>query len=125
MKYFFKAFKRNSNRRERAFGLGHFAEIWAATYFICQGFWLLGRRVRTPAGEIDLVLKRGRLVVFVEVKARASLDEAGFVITPLARERLARAASAYLARHSPNAAITRLDAIYVGRLGRLRHLPNI
>lgn len=125
MKHIFKIFGPKSDVRSRAFGLGHFAEIWAALYFVAQGFSLLGRRVRTPAGEIDLVLKRGRLIVFVEVKARASLEDAGFVITPLARERLARAASAYLARHSHNNAITRLDAVYVGRLGRLRHLPNI
>jgi putative endonuclease len=45
------------------------------------------KRFRTPYGEIDIVARRRNLLVFVEVKARASLDEAAYAVTPRASRR--------------------------------------
>lgn len=61
------------------------------------GFTVLGRRLRTERGEIDLLARRGALTVIVEVKARPSASDAAFAIAPRQRERLAAAAEALMA----------------------------
>jgi putative endonuclease len=58
---------------------------------------VLARRHRTTAGELDLVVRRGRLLVFVEVKRRADLAAAAAAVTPHQQRRIARAAALYLA----------------------------
>ncbi len=52
--------------------LGKWGESQAADYLARQGFTLLERNVRTPYGEIDLVVEKDGLVIFVEVKTRRS-----------------------------------------------------
>ena len=47
-----------------------------------KGYRILARRYRTPHGEIDIVARRQQLIAFVEVKARASLDDAAYAVTP-------------------------------------------
>jgi putative endonuclease len=112
--------------RRRAFHRGLASELWALAFLMLKGFRPLAWRRRTAAGEIDLICRRGRLIIFVEVKARADLAMAAEILTSQARARLARAAEAYLAasRSDPWTNI-RLDAICVGRYGRLRHIRNI
>ena len=61
---------------------------------------MIARRLRTRAGEIDIVAKRGGLIVFIEVKARPDLATAMAAIGPGQRRRLARAAEAFLASHA-------------------------
>ena len=53
---------------------GRRAEIAAWLYYSIKGYYCLGQRVRTPFGEIDLVMKRGRRLAFVEVKFRTNRD---------------------------------------------------
>jgi putative endonuclease len=74
--------KSASPKRRAAFRTGVSAELCAAAYLIAKRYRILARRFRTPFGEIDLVARRGNLVVFVEVKARASLEEAAYAVTP-------------------------------------------
>jgi putative endonuclease len=88
---------------------------------MAKGYRLLGFRLRTPQGEIDLLVQKGSIVAAVEVKRRANLDDALEAVTWVQRERLARAARSVVAR-SPalaNAAL-RLDLIALapGRLPR-------
>src|ERR1700749_5005265 len=64
-----------------AFRTGLSAESRAAAYLIAKGYRILARRFRTPHGEIDIIARRRNLITFVEVKARASLDEAAFAVT--------------------------------------------
>ncbi len=100
--------------RKRAEARGRWAEHLAAWRYRLGGFRLLARRYRTSAGEIDLVMRRGRLLVFVEVKARAALEEALHALQPHQRERLTRAASVYLRDHpSHNNCAMRFDLIAV------------
>ena len=65
-----------SPERQVAFRLGLSAESRAAAYLIAKGYRILARRWRSPAGEIDIVARRRGTLVFVEVKARARLDDA-------------------------------------------------
>ena len=49
---------------------------------MAKGYRILAKRFRTPYGEIDLVAKKRNLIAFIEVKARASLDDAAYAVTP-------------------------------------------
>jgi putative endonuclease len=64
-----------------------------------RGFTVIARRFRTRVGEIDLVARRGRLLVFVEVKARALHESGAEAVSPAARRRIAAAADRFVARH--------------------------
>ena len=104
-----------------AFRLGISAESRAAAFLIAKGFRILARRWKSPAGEIDIVARRRHLLVFVEVKARADLDQAAESVTPRQRARIAAAAEAWLAVHGGDGfRDIRFDAILVvpGKLPR-------
>lgn len=100
---------------------GRRAERIAAWFLRLKGYRLLDRRYRTPAGEIDLVMRRGRCIVFVEVKHRVGEIEALEAVTATGRRRIVRAAQSWLARHDADAGLDlRYDvvAIVPGRLPR-------
>ncbi len=82
--------------KQRAEARGRWAEFIALWRYRITGFRLLAQRYRTSAGEIDLVMRRGNLVVFIEVKARANLDDALNALTSHQRARLSRAAGVFL-----------------------------
>lgn len=75
------------------------AEGLAADYLMRRGLAIVARNFRTRAGEIDLIARDGRTLVFVEVRLRRSSAYGGAAesITPRKRARLVAAASAYLA----------------------------
>ena len=81
---------------------------------------MLAQRVRTPVGEIDLVVRRGRTLAFVEVKARADIASAGVAIHPGNMNRISRASNLLFARFGSDCAGARIDAVLVtpGRLPR-------
>ena len=110
--------------RQAAFRLGLSAESRAAAYLIGQGFRILQRRWKSPVGEIDIVARRRGMLIFVEVKARAKLDDAAWSVTPRQQQRIATAAEVWLAAH-PDVAFQdiRFDVVLVAP-GRLpRHIP--
>jgi putative endonuclease len=101
-------------RRRQAERAGRWAETLAAASLTLHGWRILARRFRCPAGELDLVAKRGNVLAIVEVKARRSRDAALWAITPASRLRLRRAASAYLARNPDLSRLAlRFDAMVV------------
>ena len=113
--------KAASPARVAAFRTGLSAESRAAAYLIAKGYRILARRFRTPHGEIDIVARRRSLVAFVEVKARASLDEAAFAVTPRQQARIVNAAQAWLAAHPEHAEFElRFDVVLIAP----RHLPR-
>lgn len=100
--------------RQAAFQLGLSAEDLAAAHLVAAGYEIVARRWRCPSGEIDIVARRGTLLIFVEVKARASLDAAAWSVTERSRRRIAAAASAWLAAHpDPAFSDMRFDAILI------------
>jgi len=110
--------------RQAAFRVGISAESRAAAFLIAKGFRILARRWRSPLGEIDIVARRRRLLVFAEVKARASLDEAAESVSDRQRRRIAAAAEIWLAAN-PDQTIRdiRFDAILVAPGKIPRHIP--
>ena len=78
---------------------GWWAERVAAWALQLRGFHILNRRYATRVGESDLIARRGRLIVFVEVKARARLSDALEAVTPEQRRRITRAAELFLQRY--------------------------
>ena len=87
------------DRRRRHERRGHRGEWLAALALMLKGYRVVARRYRTKLGEIDLIARRGRTLVFVEVKARGDLETAIEAVTPRARARILAAADAFVARH--------------------------
>ncbi len=81
--------------------LGARGERRAAWFYRLRGYRILARNVRLPAGEIDLVVKRGALVVIAEVKTRQSITagEGHEAVNRKKREKLIRLGDQYAARH--------------------------
>ncbi len=107
-----------------AFRVGISAESRAAAWLVAHGFRILARRWKSPLGEIDIIAARRHLLIFVEVKARANLDEAAESVTPRQKQRIAAAAELWLA-HNPQPTIRdmRFDAILVAPGKLPRHIP--
>lgn len=104
---------------------GRLAERAAALVLGLRGYRILARRYATHVGEVDIVAQRGRLVVFVEVKARATLSDALAAVRAPQRRRIERAAVQFLAARPELAdAEVRFDVVAFGRFGLPRHLPD-
>lgn len=112
-------------RRQAAFRLGLGAETKASLFLNAKGYREIARRWKCPAGEIDLVMKRGSLIVFVEVKARERLDDAAESLLLPQKRRIVAAAEAWLATHPDQAGYDmRFDAVLVAP-GRLpKHIES-
>ena len=109
--------------RVAAFRTGLSAESRAAAFLMAKGYRILAKRYRTPHGELDLVAKRRNLVAFVEVKARATLDEAAYAVTPRQQARIINAAQAWLVAHPEYAEFElRFDAMLIAPRRLPRHL---
>ncbi|MFN3959213.1 MAG: YraN family protein [Parvularculaceae bacterium] len=87
------------DKRVRAERSGRLAETLAAWAYRLRGFELLDRRFRAAGGEIDLVVRKGPLIVFVEVKRRANVDAALFAVTFRNRRRMEAAVRSWFARN--------------------------
>ena len=83
--------------RRQVYRAGRWAEGFAAGALRFKGYRVLARRVRTPVGEIDLVVRRGPVLAFVEVKQRPDLSAALEAVRPQQAQRIMRAAEAFVA----------------------------
>ncbi len=104
---------------------GRQGERLAGWWLRLKGWSILARRVRTPAGEVDLIARRGSMVAFVEVKARrtgASLDDA---IDERRLARVAMAAESLAAVYLKPGDDMRIDVILLAPGQRPRHLENV
>ncbi|WP_312598708.1 YraN family protein [Brevundimonas sp.] len=89
-----------------AFRAGHAAEWVAAFWLMLRGYRILGFRLRSRAGEIDLLACRGRVLAVVEVKRRATIQSARLALKPAQFDRLVAAGEA-IRRNRPT--LQRLD----------------
>ena len=98
----------------------------AAWLLRLRGYRILARRYATPLGEIDLVARRGDLLVFVEVKRRLATDDALASLLPPQQARIARAAAAYLQRRPRLAGCAvRFDLVAIAPWRLPRHVQDI
>lgn len=118
-----------SEKRQTAWRRGRHSERLAAWWLRLKGYRLLGRNLRfgrgSGAGEIDLVVRRGDVVAFVEVKRRASLEAAALALSPAQRRRIEQGAAAFLARRPECAGCAlRFDLILLAPWRWPRHWPD-
>ena len=112
--------------RAAAERFGRFAELCCVWRLRLTGHAVLARRFRTPMGEIDIVARRGEVLIFVEVKARPNADEAMFSITERQLRRIGRAAEAFVSRYPRFARHgMRYDAMLLGRHPWPSHVRDI
>lgn len=105
---------------------GLLAETIAALYLWAKGYRIRARRYKTSVGEIDLIVTRGKTIVFVEVKVRARIDDSLGAIRPASHGRLQRAATQYIASHPRYAGYNmRFDLLALSPPYHIRHLDNI
>ena len=110
-----------SQRGLRARLAGRRGEEVSALWLMAKGYRILGFRLKTPMGEIDLLAQKGEVLAVVEVKLRTTLEIALEAVTARQRDRLRRAAESLAGRRPALAgAAIRLDlmALAPGRLPR-------
>ncbi|AQS41835.1 MAG: Putative endonuclease [Candidatus Tokpelaia hoelldobleri] len=109
----FKAWKRGLN-----------AEMIAACWLRLKGYRIVTRRLRTPMGEIDLICRRGNLVLVVEVKARQTLQSAMEAVSINQQKRIEAAADCWLSRQPDYARLSlRFDLVAVRPWRLPVHVP--
>lgn len=113
-----------ADARRAAQRRGGRAETLAAIWLILKGYRILARGHRNAGGELDIVARRGDLLVFVEVKRRGDLASAAEAISPRQRRRIENAAALFAA-HSGLDWVQgwRFDALLLGG-GRIRHIRD-
>jgi putative endonuclease len=108
-------------RANQAGGLA--AEAAAARALEADGWTVLARRLRTAAGEVDMVAEREGLLAIIEVKHRPSLVEAAYALAPRQQARLLAAAEILLAEHPEwGREGVRFDLLLVDGQGRVRRI---
>lgn len=110
--------------RQAAEASGRRGERIAGWWLRLKGWRILDRRVRTPAGEVDLVAKKGNLIAFVEVKARAASAELDFAIDERRLARVAAAAEVLMPRYAGPGDDIRVDVILIAPGAVPRHIEN-
>ena len=110
--------------RARAERRGRRGETLAAWYLRVKGYRIVARRERTPRGEIDLVAKRRGIIVFVEVKTRATPAELDLSIDEHRLARVAAAAEILAPKYARHGEDIRIDVIHTAPGHWPRHVVN-
>ena len=117
--------KPKNSARIFAEGAGRRGEFWAELFLRAQFYRVIARRVKMPGGEIDLIVQRGGVTVFVEVKARSFSHQEGEALMAVNKRRIIRAAQLWLTRR-PALVDTpmRFDVIFLAPFTWPRHIVN-
>ncbi|MEM1038082.1 MAG: YraN family protein [Pseudomonadota bacterium] len=100
--------------RKEAERKGHRAERLAAWALRLKGYQIVGRRFKTPVGEIDLIARKGDTIAFVEVKARADAQVALDSVSFKSQRRISKAALWWIRRQKDHAKLSwRFDVVAV------------
>jgi len=121
----FSPLKRRSSDRQAAERRGRWAERVAIVALALKGYRLLTLRFKSGPGEIDLIMRKGEVTAFIEVKTRASSDLAVEAVSERQARRIAAAARIWMAR-DPIAAkgVCRFDIVTVSPYQWPKHIPN-
>jgi putative endonuclease len=111
--------------RQAAEKRGRGAERLACWFLRLKGWHILARRARVPGGEVDIVARRGRTLAFVEVKARATVDAAGFALDDWRLRRVVVAAERLAPRYMRHGDEVRIDAMFIVPRRWPRHLTDV
>ncbi|MBB4076890.1 putative endonuclease [Bartonella fuyuanensis] len=115
---------RQKKQKQKSFSRGIRAEKLAAWWLRCKGFYIAEMRFKTKCGEIDLIARRGNLVLIVEVKARSTLTEAMEAVSRINEKRIEAAANIWLARQKDYALLSvRFDLIAILPWRWPQHIP--
>ncbi|MGC6401238.1 YraN family protein [Sphingomonas sp. FW199] len=110
--------------RRAAEAMGRAGEDSAARWLEQHGWHILDRRVRTRAGEVDLIAARPGLIAFVEVKLRATPADLDFAIDEHRLARVAAAAEALAHRYATEGQDIRIDVLLIAPGHPPRHIEN-
>lgn len=119
-----------SDSRDPRHRFGHTSEVMAEQFLLAKGYRILGRNVRTQLGELDIVAEDKGVLVFIEVKGRASEAFGGALLAVNRRKqaKLVKLASQYLAQRHLSDRPCRFDVMLVQGFpsagGRIEHLQN-
>ncbi|HEV7440205.1 MAG TPA: YraN family protein [Methylobacterium sp.] len=112
-------------RRRATYRHGRRSEWLALGALMLKGYRPLALRFSAGGGEIDLIVRRGSTIAFVEVKARPTLMAAQEAIGAVKRRRFSQAVRAWLGRHPAHAGLTlRADAVFLARRTWPVHLAD-
>lgn len=114
-----------ANRRRQAEQRGRWAESLAILALRLRGYRLLARRFKSGSGEIDLIMRKGDVTAFIEVKHRTSRAAALEAVTAFQARRIAAAAATWMAK-DPAAArqFCRFDIVTVTPYQWPQHIEN-
>jgi putative endonuclease len=119
------AARRAQARRSQAQRRGRLAEFACRWYLRLQGWRIVAVDWRCPAGEIDILARRGGVLAIIEVKTRGDLASAADAVLPRQRRRITRAASAFLSARPDLAGLAlRFDVMLIAPRRMPRHLPD-
>jgi len=112
-------------QRRASQAAGRRAERIAAWLLRLKGYSVLAQGLRHPAGEIDILAKRGNVLAAIEVKQRGDLTAASEALRPRQQARIMRAAEAYLARRPDASRLSlRFDVVLIARGRFPRHIED-
>lgn len=110
--------------RQKTYDRGRWAEKIAVALLMLKGYRIVARRFRTRYAEIDLIVQRGKMIVFVEVKQRIDRRGGLEAITRAQQMRISEAALVYLSTRPPGDLQPRFDVIIVAPKRLPLHLEN-
>jgi putative endonuclease len=114
-----------SKTRQRNERRGRWAEGLAVLALRLKGYRLLARRFKSGPGEVDLIMRRGDVTAFIEVKVRSTVDLAIEAVTDFQTRRIAAAARLWMAKDRKAAlGICRFDIVAVSPYQWPKHIPN-
>ena len=109
---------------------GRWSETVATWWLRAKGYHILDRRWRVKGGEIDIIARKRRLIIFVEVKARRTVDAARFAVTATKSQRVTHAAALWISRKAASDPALhghsyRLDAVLIAPWQLPCHVPDV
>ena len=114
-----------SKQKIQAFRRGWISEYLAALYLMCKGYRILALRYKTKVGEIDIIARKGDIVIFCEVKARQTVDDAVFAVNATTQKRIRDASDVWLARQKNASNLSqRYDLIAIMPRSLPKHIEN-